>query len=49
MRKVYTLKDAREFFLNNATGSILCVDGDASIVAECYPDAERFYLPQGEK
>jgi hypothetical protein len=45
---VYNLEDAMKFFLENSSGSVMCVDGEAR-EQECfsYPEAKKFY--EGEK
>lgn len=43
MKKVYSIDEAREFFLSNGRDSCLCVKGDDTFVAECYPDAVDFF------
>lgn len=43
MNKVYSLNEAREWFLTHSSESLLCVCGDASYVCFCYLDAVEFY------
>lgn len=45
---VATLEEARAWFLENSGGSVKCINGDASRVATCFPDAEAFYMPAAE-
>ncbi len=48
MKKVYSISEARDFFLSHSHGSIVCCcrSCDASYVAECFPDAEKFYYSE---
>jgi hypothetical protein len=40
---VYSLEEARDFFIENLTGNVICKDGDREREVNCYPDAVRFY------
>lgn len=39
----YSLEQAREFFLNNHTGSVTCIQGDRRKLCRSYPEAVAFF------
>lgn len=45
--KVFSLSEARDWFLSHSEGSIICITQNGSELPEkecsCYPDAEKFY------
>ena len=44
MDKVYDLHEAKDWFLKNSSGNVICVDGrNGSKEVDCYPDAETFF------
>lgn len=44
MKRVYTLEEAKGFFLSNSSGSVICInDGGLEKVCSCYPKAVEFY------
>ena len=43
MTKVYSLQQAREFFLRHSTGACMCIHGDVSVVVDCWGDAVKFF------
>lgn len=34
------------FFINNADGYAICVDGERGKICNCYREAEEFYINQ---
>ena len=44
MTKVNNLDKARDFFLSNSSGNIICTDNDGNEKeCNCYPEAVSFY------
>lgn len=41
--RVYNLKEAMIFFLENSSGSIICVKGNQEKKCTSYPEAEEFF------
>jgi len=41
--KVRSIEEAMAYFLLNASGNVLCVDGDREQVVDCYPMAVEFF------
>lgn len=48
MKTVFSLEEARAFFMRNREDSVKCVDGDREQECECYPEAEAFYQEAGK-
>lgn len=40
---VYSLEEAKEWFLYNSSGSVICMDGDVGKVCETYQEAKKWY------
>ena len=41
---VYSLEEARDWFLSHSSGSVMCQKPDGSKkMVDCYPDAAAFY------
>lgn len=39
-----SLEEAREWFLNNSDGNVICRKADGTVEkVSCYPEAEKFY------
>ncbi len=45
MTKVYSRQEARDWFIENHSGSVICVSviDREEITAACFPDADKFY------
>lgn len=45
MKKVYSRQEARDWFLENTSGSVICVSviDRSEITANCFPVADKFY------
>lgn len=43
--QVFSLDEARDWFLSHSSGSVMCVKGDEQRECNCYPDAKAFYEP----
>jgi len=43
MPVVYSLAEARDWFLSHSSGSVKCVRGNNSAIVDSYPDAEKFF------
>ncbi len=45
MKKVFSRQEARDWFIENHSGSVICVSviDRAEITAACFPDADIFY------
>lgn len=41
--KVYSLREAESWFLNNSSGAVICVKGDKKMECDSYPKAAAFY------
>lgn len=41
--QVFSLDEARDWFLSHSSGSVMCVKGDEQRECNCYPDAKAFY------
>ena len=46
MKIVYSLDEAREFFLRNSKDSCYLKSNDSEMRADCYPDAVEFFKPK---
>lgn len=41
--QVNSLEEARDWFLENSSGNVMCVKGAEQRECNCYPDAKAFY------
>jgi hypothetical protein len=41
--KVYSLDEARDFFLTHSSGSVVCVQGELEIVCDTFVQARHFF------
>lgn len=51
MNKVYSRQEARDWFLENSSRSVVCVSviDREEITASCFPVADKFYRDKAEK
>lgn len=40
---VSNLEEARQWFLENSTGSLVCIKGEESKICKSYPEAVEYY------
>ena len=50
MKKVFNIDQAKDFFLINSEGSVVCVDkNDDYEICNCFPEAEEFFNEEVEE
>lgn len=47
MEKVYSDSEAMQWFLENHSGSVICVSGDVEKTVNCYGEANKFFREHG--
>lgn len=43
LERVESLSDAMNFFLENSSGSVICVKGDEEKECRSFPEAKKFF------
>lgn len=43
LKEVHSLDEAKTWFLEHSSGSVICVKGDTKQEVFSYPEAEKFY------
>ena len=48
MKEITTLAQARDWFLNNSGGGVICISHEREIECYSYPEAEEFFQTEDE-